>query len=125
MPTKITIKTNSLELAGTLNDSATAQAIVDALPIKASANCWGDEIYFAIPVNCPLADDARDLMEVGELAYWPPGKAFCIFWGSTPASTGDEPRAASDVNPIGRIEPTDQLHKVNTGDPIQISLREA
>ena len=124
MSTPITIKIGNVEFAASLDDLPTAQAIVDALPIDASANRWGDEIYFSIPVNSPLADDARDLLEVGELAYWPPGTAFCIFWGPTPASTGDEPRAASEVNPIGRIERTDKLHTVKNGDPIRLTLQD-
>ena len=86
-----------------LNDSPTAETVLEALPIRASAKRWGEEIYFSIPVNRKLAADARSELEVGELAYWPPGKAFCIFFGPTPASTGKQPRAASPVNPIGRI----------------------
>ncbi|MDP6381363.1 MAG: cyclophilin-like fold protein, partial [Phycisphaerae bacterium] len=87
----------------TLNDSAAAQKIYDALPIEASANRWGKEIYFPIPVNDKLDDAAREEMAVGELGYWPPGKAFCIFFGPTPASQGNEPRAASPVNVIGEV----------------------
>lgn len=86
-----------------LNDTATAGRIHDALPIEAEVNRWGDEVYFAIPVKGDTADAMRTEMAVGELAYWPPGSAFCIFWGPTPASKADEPRAASNVVPVGRI----------------------
>jgi len=86
-----------------LNESETAAEIWDALPVTAQANTWGDEIYFRIPVVMEEADDARADVEVGELGYWPAGSAFCIFFGPTPASTGDAPRAASPVNPIGRV----------------------
>jgi len=86
-----------------LADNATADAIWEALPIKEQANTWGDEIYFGIPVFLEAAVDARETVAVGELAYWPPGHAFCIFFGRTPASQGDEPRAASAVNVFGRV----------------------
>ncbi|MHC4704851.1 MAG: cyclophilin-like family protein, partial [Planctomycetota bacterium] len=65
---------------------------------------WGGEIYFSIPASCELETGSREVLEVGELAYWPPGRAFCIFFGPTPASQGDDIRAASAVNIIGRLE---------------------
>jgi hypothetical protein len=103
MANSIRITAGDVSLAAELNDSSTAAAILAALPIEASGNRWGEEIYFTIPVKEKAAADARADMEVGELAYWPPGNAFCIFFGPTPASEGEQPRAASPVNPIGRI----------------------
>jgi hypothetical protein len=85
-----------------LNDSRTASAIWDALPIHAKAQTWGDEIYFAIGVR-EAEDAARAVVEMGDLGYWPPGQAFCVFFGPTPASRGDEIRPASPVNVVGRI----------------------
>lgn len=99
----IRIRAGDVELLAELNASATSKALYDALPIHARAERWGEEIYFEIPVDEELAPDARDRLDVGEIAYWPPGNAFCIFFGPTPASTGDEPRAASATNPLGRI----------------------
>ncbi len=87
-----------------LNDDVTGKAIFDALPIRAAAQRWGGEIYFSIPVSCELEAGSRDVLEAGELAYWPPGKAFCIFFGPTPASQGDDIRAASAVNIVGRLK---------------------
>ena len=101
---RVTIRAAGMTATAALKDNSTADAIWEALPITARGNRWGGEIYFAIPVQVPSADDARAVMEAGELAYWPPGSAFCIFWGPTPASRGDEIRAASPVNPFGRIE---------------------
>ena len=103
MGQSIRITAGDVALAAELNDSPTAAAIVEALPIEASGSRWGEEIYFSIPVQEKAAPDARADMAVGELAYWPPGNAFCIFFGPTPASDGDAPRAASAVNPIGLI----------------------
>ena len=101
---QIKITAGGVSALGTLNDSATADAIWEALPISAKANTWGDEIYFAIPVQAAQEADASDVVEMGALAYWPPGTAFCIFFGKTPASSGDEIRAASAVNSVGNIE---------------------
>lgn len=99
----ITIVVGSLRVEAQLNDSPTAELVWKSLPVEGSANTWGDEIYFSIPLKADLEEGARDEMERGELAYWPPGMAFCIFFGPTPMSTGDEIRAASAVNPIGKI----------------------
>jgi hypothetical protein len=74
------------------------------LPIEAGANVWGEEIYFSVAPRVGHAEDAREVVEMGALAYWPPGRAFCVFFGPTPASRGDEIRAASSVNVFGRVE---------------------
>ena len=103
MPNRITITAGSVTLDAELNDSPTARAIWDALPITGRANTWGDEIYFEIPVRAEQEPDARADVEVGELGYWPVGRAFCIFFGPTPASSGETPRAASPVNILGRV----------------------
>ena len=103
MPTQIKISAGDVQLDAELNDTATAKSIIDALPIKANGNRWGAEIYFEIPVAEGLEQGARDVLEAGELGYWPTGNAFCIFFGPTPASNGDEIRAASDVNIIGKV----------------------
>lgn len=86
------------ELAGT----TTGRAIWEALPIRGRASTWGDEIYFDIGLECP-PEAPREVVEVGDLGYWPPGQAFCIFFGPTPASRGDEVRPASPVNVVGRV----------------------
>ncbi|MHC4511868.1 MAG: cyclophilin-like fold protein [Planctomycetota bacterium] len=104
MPQKIEITAGSVRVEAELNDSPTAKAITEALPIEAPAQRWGGEIYFAISATAELEEDSRDVLEAGELAYWPPGKAFCIFFGPTPASAGDEIRAASAVNIVGKIK---------------------
>ena len=98
----IKITAGSVSAEATLNDSKTARAIWDALPIEAKAETWGDEIYFAIGVD-EAEEQARAVVELGDLGYWPPGKAFCIFFGPTPASHGDEIRPASPVNVVGRV----------------------
>ena len=101
---KIRITAGRVSVEAALNDSPTATKIWDALPIEARGNTWGDEIYFSIPVDATPEKNARDLVAVGELGYWPPGTAFCIFFGRTPASTDERPRAASPVNIIGKVQ---------------------
>ncbi|HEY63433.1 MAG TPA: hypothetical protein G4O02_02570 [Caldilineae bacterium] len=99
---RIRITAGSVSAEAELNDSATADAIWQALPLKARANTWGDEIYFGIPVHVG-EEDAQEVVEMGDLGYWPPGHAFCIFFGRTPASIGDEIRPASPVNVFGKV----------------------
>ena len=101
---RITITAGRISIEAELNDSASAEAIRRALPIQGEASTWGQEVYFEIGVEAPSAKDAREVMSVGDLAYWPPGRALCLFFGRTPASAADgRPRAASPVNPVGRI----------------------
>jgi len=122
MQERIRIETGGVELIAVLNDTATARAIVDALPIVGEANRWGGEIYFSIPVQVDLESGARDVLTAGEIGYWPPGTALCLFFGSTPASEGDEIRAASDVNIVGRIEGNlDELWSVPDGAEVLIT----
>jgi hypothetical protein len=102
MERRIRIKAGAVEVAAELNDTGTAQAIWDALPITGRGNRWGEEIYFSIPVNLE-AENAREVVASGELGYWPPGTAFCIFFGPTPMSRGEEIRPASPVNVFGRV----------------------
>jgi hypothetical protein len=99
----ITISTGEVSLPAELNDTPTAQQIAAALPIEGRVNVWGDEIYFEIPVIAEQEPDARAEVEVGELGYWPVGHAFCIFFGPTPASIDERPRAYSPVNILGRV----------------------
>ena len=101
---KITVTAGSVLVTATLNDSSTAEALWNALPVEASANTWGDEIYFRVAVQVDEEDGASDMVNMGALGYWPPGQALCLFFGPTPASRGDEIRAASAVNVIGSIE---------------------
>ncbi len=103
MGKKIRILVSELKVEAGLNESKTAQLIWEALPIEGKANLWGKEIYFAIPVKTGLEQGAKEVVSAGELGYWPTGHAFCIFFGPTPASQGDEIRAASAVNIIGNV----------------------
>lgn len=102
---RITITTEStgpVEAEITNENPVTAKAILGALPLKGRANIWGEEIYFTIPVEGDV-ETPKVVVDLGDLAFWPPGNAFCIFFGPTPMSKGDEIRPASEVNVFGRI----------------------
>jgi uncharacterized protein len=144
----IRITAGRVSAAGRLGDSPTATAIWDALPIEAGAQTWGDEIYFGIDVDVrpgkrargapsgaagggsaaigretgPAgAEITREIVELGDLGYWPPGQAFCIFFGPTPASRGDEIRPASAVHVVGRISGDPKVFKqVSAGATVRI-----
>jgi len=121
---KITIKTEDLKVDASLNDSNTAQNIWDALPIEDSVNTWGDEIYFSIPVKVGL-ENAKAVVSEGDLGYWPPGNAFCIFFGTTPVSRGNEIRPASPMNVFGKIIGDPKVFKkVSSGAKIIIEKDE-
>lgn len=106
----IRITAGNVTMDAMLNDTATASQIWDSLPISARANIWGDEIYFAIPVHRD-EEDAKATVGVGDLGYWPPGNAFCIFYGPTPMSRGDEITPASPVNIVGKVVGDAKLFK--------------
>lgn len=123
MKIKITTPSTGPVIA-TLSDEnpETAKAFLQALPITGRANLWGDEIYFNIPVEAP-PENGKSVVELGEIAYWPPGKAFCIFFGPTPMSRGDEIRPASAVNVFGKIEEDPKVFKkVQNGEEVKIEL---
>jgi hypothetical protein len=120
MANKIKITAGSVTATAELNDSQTAQKIWDALPIDGEANTWGEEIYFSIPVGCDY-EDPREVVELGDLGYWKPGSAFCIFFGRTPMSRGKEIRPASAVNVFGRVEGDPKVfNSVADGSDIRI-----
>jgi len=102
MEKKIRIRAGKMEALAQLNESVIAGLIWDALPICASANTWGDEVYFAIPVEADLSDP-RETVNLGELGYWPEGRCFCVFFGPTPVSANGEIRPASSVEVIGKL----------------------
>ena len=99
---RIRITAGSVEAKAELNDTQTSQFIWQALPIESVAQTWGDEVYFTVPLTL-AQENSQDIVDVGDLGYWAPGKAFCIFFGPTPASKGDEISPASPVNVFGRI----------------------
>lgn len=120
--TSILIEAGPIRLRAELYNNDTARAIANSLPLDATAQTWGDEIYFEIPLALDEAGDATEDVQVGQLGYWPVGHAFCLFFGPTPVSRGDQPRAASPVNLFGEIrgDPS-ELRQVPSGARVRVS----
>jgi len=125
---EIIIESGSFTWTARVYDTPTGRLIQEILKtkvIKGRANRWGNEIYFAIPLKAVLESEASDVVSRGDLGYWPPGNAFCIFFGPTPVSRGNEVRAASPVNVFGSIKTNlDNLAQVKNGDAVIIRKAE-
>jgi len=119
---KIWINAGGVSMLAELNDSGTANKIWRVLPIETNVNTWGDEIFFEIPVVSEEEPEARSEVDVGELGYWPVGNAFCIFFGPTPVSTDERPRAASPVNIVGNLQgDATEFRNVRNGAKVSIA----
>jgi hypothetical protein len=119
---KIRIKINNIETAAELYDTPTGNAIADKIPFNAKINTWGKEIYFTVPVICDLEKSSRSTLEVGELGYYPPMQAFCIFFGPTPMSSNGKPQAADNVNVFGRIiGSAEEFNRLKTGEIVNVT----
>jgi len=117
---QIDIKAGSTKVRAEIDDLKTADAIWKAVPIKGTANLWGDEIYFEIPVDLEL-ENGKEIVSAGDLGYWPSGSCFCIFFGPTPMSKGSEIRPASAVNVFGKVIDDAKIFKqVKEGNSIVI-----
>ncbi len=120
---KINLSVENVSLEAQLFDTPTANKILESLPLESSVKVWGDEIYFDIPLSLEQEPDARQDVEVGDLAYWPAGPAFCIFFGPTPVSADDQPRAYSPVNVFGRVSgDAGKFKTISAGAVIKVTL---
>jgi uncharacterized protein len=116
----INILSGQIDIKVQLNETKTAKEFTKILPINSNINTWGDEIYFSIPLNADIENGIEEV-DIGTIAFWPPGRALCIFFGKTPASQGNKPQAASPVTIIGNIVNTEvikELKKVKSGEKI-------
>jgi hypothetical protein len=117
----LVIRGEEARLKVELAEGPTAGEIWDRLPLEARANLWGDEIYFSIPVSVGLEAEARETVEVSDVGYWPPGNALCLFFGPTPASVDEKPRAASPVTVVGKIvEGLDSAKLVGSAETLKV-----
>jgi hypothetical protein len=125
MTTPIRIRVGDLIVEGELFDTPCAQRITEFLPLEGIPQQWGDEFYFPIPVAEPLDATATKVVQIGEIGYWPPGRALAIFFGRTPYSIGEAPVPASAVNVVGRVtEDARMLRRVTDLSRIRVERRE-
>ncbi|MFP4142774.1 MAG: cyclophilin-like fold protein [Thermoplasmata archaeon] len=118
--TKIKIKAGDVVLEGELENTDCAEKIKNHLPYESEFQTWGDEFYFSIGLEMGLDDTAKQEVDVGTIGYWPSGEALAIFFGPTPASAGDKPVAASDVNVVGKVENAEKLKAAKDADKIRV-----
>ena len=124
MARAIRIIAGDVSAVAELNDTKTATMIWQALPVEARGQTWGDEIYFRIGVQA-AAEEGKEVVALGDLAYWPPGSAFCIFFGPTPMSQGNEIRPASAVNVVGRVAgDATVFKKVSAGTTVRLERQD-
>ncbi len=119
----VVIEINNIKLTLELKDTPTAKKVFEQLPFAGTAQLWGDEIYFDIPLlDIALEADAKEVVEIGDVGFWVAGSAIAIFFGPTPLSHNDEPRAAEPINVFGKIiGSTDELHDVKEGEFIYMT----
>jgi len=122
MAKTLRLKIGDVKAVVELLDNETADKLWEAAPFESSAETWGDEVYFSTPAEAGLEDEfAREVVEVGDVGYWPPGKAMCLFFGPTPISRPGEVRPASTVVLVGRLSSDpEELRKVRKGDEVKV-----
>lgn len=120
---QIIIEVDRYSWPATIFDTPTGQKIIEALPLESTVNVWGNEMYFSTGLNIELEEEAKEEVEIGDLAFWPVDDAFCIFFGPTPLSSGDKPVAYSPVNVFGQVSSDPELFKnIEPGSIVRISL---
>jgi hypothetical protein len=125
MSRRIKVSVGEVEVYGELNQTKTADLIWKGLPIESRISTWGEEIYFSIPLRIELEESAQEIVELGDMGYWPPGTAFCVFFGPTPNSRGEEIRPASPVNIFGKVIGDPKVLKgVKSGTVVRVEAEE-
>ncbi len=118
---RISIIWDSGKVIAEVGETPTSRKLIDALPCESTANTWGDEVYFSVPVSAELEEDARQVVDPGAVCFWVEGNSLAIPFGPTPISQGDECRLVTKVNVVGKIDgdPT-LLSSVRDGDRIRV-----
>ena len=125
MSKKINISAGEFLTTATLNNSSYSEKFYDSLPLEGSCQIWGDELFFSTSINMEEDDQSLEVVNFGDIAFWPPGSAFCIFWGPTPMSQGKEIRPASKVNLLGSIDSQlSKIKNISAGTKILLSKYE-
>jgi len=118
---KVRISAGKINLIAELRDTPTVQALAAALPLEASAQTWGEEVYFSTPVSAKLEPDARQVVEPGTVCFWTEGDALALPFGRTPISTDHRPKLANPCNVLGKLKDFSPLKKVKSGDKITVT----
>ena len=120
---KIQINLSNITFYGYLEINDFTKKIMSKFPLESDIQFWGDEIYFPISIYGNSIDNLKEVVSKGDIAYWPPGNAFCIFWGPTPMSVEDEIRPASPVKVIGYMDSdSSDFSQFNNGEKININV---
>ncbi|HUF79699.1 MAG TPA: cyclophilin-like fold protein [Burkholderiales bacterium] len=123
MPPRLRIAWQHGEVIAHLRDTASVKQLLAALPRKGTAQTWGEEVYFALPIDAVPEADARQVVEPGAVCYWVEGSSLALPFGPTPISQGKECRLVTRCNILGQLEGDPrQLAKVKPGDTIRVEL---
>jgi hypothetical protein len=121
--TRIRINWPKGEVTAALDDTATARALVAALPTRSRANTWGEEVYFTVPVTVKKEQSAREVVPPGTVCFWVEGSSLALPYGPTPVSKGDECRLVTSVNVLGKLEGDPRaLAGIRDGDTVEVTI---
>lgn len=120
---RVRISWQTGEVTADLRDTATSRRVLAALPCEATANTWGAEVYFSLPVKATLEPDARQVVDPGTVCFWVEGNSLALPYGPTPVSRGDECRLVTTCNVLGRLEGDPRVLKtIRDGALIRVEL---
>jgi len=123
---RLRIRAGKLALEAELRDTPTTQALTEALPFEATAQTWGEEVYFTTPVSAKLEADARQVVEPGTVCFWTEGAALALPYGRTPISTDERPRLAARCNVLGHlVGDAGALASIKSGQKIRVERADA
>ena len=109
------------EVFGTLGETPTAKKVLAALPYSSTANTWGEEVYFILPVRTELEPDAQQVVPPGTICFWVHGQSLALPFGPTPVSQGSECRLVAKVNVLGKFEGDPRVLKsIRDGDEVRV-----
>ena len=123
---RVRITAGKLALEAELRDTPTTRALAEVLPFEASAQTWGEEIYFTTPVSATLEPDAKQVVDPGTVCFWTEGDALALPYGRTPISTDERPKLAARCNVLGTlVDDPHTLSGIKAGAKIRVENADA
>ena len=121
---KLILKFNSKLFKINLRNTETSRLIANSIPINSKIQIWGEEIFFNTNLQIKLEDDAKEVMKLGELAFWTEGSAIAIGYGKTPVSIDQEIRLIGPCNvwADGNFKKSD-FDNIKPGDEISLEWK--